>query len=615
LAVVSAVPDGPTAIFTHRIEKPVDWLAALGVDVFERAARGPFVTPVPAGRWTESAAYAVIAPLDSWNGTAILCGLRQDIGFDAVDAAATLAGARMLEMIALEGRALAETTRQRASLEERLQVLSGIGDELAQGHDAGALLARATSEVARRMDAGAASIMVVEGDLLRVRASVGLPTGAVGTGQRVGQGIAGWVAANGEKVVLRGRVDDARFSGTDPQARESVSVPLREGSDVLGVLSIKNPAAVDGFADRHELLDAVALDLGRALRAMNIISELERERGAARDEARVARAVAAGDVTTALRAALTLGHHAVAVRDAAGRVIGAEAVSDDEPCRDAAIASSGRVRAELPAAAGVGFARHAAGYREEEGEIAQRTADTLALLGRGFAPEASAGLRVLAVEDHPVMRLGVRAMLEREGFIVAGATATCTEALGLLPDARADVVLLDLRLPDATGADAVIRLREAAPALPIVVFSVERTPALVRAVLRAGANGYVTKDAPIAHLVAALRAAAAGLVALGPDEAIAAAGTPAPEPSGEERPAGSIPPEPAAGETPHEPLTPRELELLRYMAEGYTNKEVARAMVLAEDTVKKAVQTLIAKLGAADRTNAVVLALRKHLID
>ena len=210
-------------------------------------------------------------------------------------------------------------------------------------------------------------------------------------------------------------------------------------------------------------------------------------------------------------------------------------------------------------------------------------------------------------------------MLEREGFVVAGATATCSEALGLLAEARPDVALVDLRLPDATGAEAVVRLRDAAPALPIVVFSIERTPTLIRAVLRAGANGYVTKDAPISRLVAALHAAAAGLVALGPDEAIAAAGAAPPEPTTvEDRLAPATPSEPSnggAGDTPHESLTPRELELLRYMAEGYTNKEVARAMVLAEDTVKKAVQTLIAKLGAADRTNAVVLALRNHLID
>jgi DNA-binding NarL/FixJ family response regulator len=237
---------------------------------------------------------------------------------------------------------------------------------------------------------------------------------------------------------------------------------------------------------------------------------------------------------------------------------------------------------------------------------------------REAVPQGAPTLRVLAVEDHPVMRLGLRAMLEREGFVVAGATATCAEALGLLSESLPDVVLLDLHLPDATGVEAVVRMREAAAALPIVVFSVERTPALIRAVIRAGANGYVTKDAPIARLVAALHAAAAGLVVMGPDEALAAsASLPHSAPTnGDDHPAPA-PVEPASGGTdlPHDPLTPRELELLRYMAEGYTNKEVARAMVLAEDTVKKAVQTLIAKLGAADRTHAVVLALRNHIID
>jgi DNA-binding NarL/FixJ family response regulator len=125
--------------------------------------------------------------------------------------------------------------------------------------------------------------------------------------------------------------------------------------------------------------------------------------------------------------------------------------------------------------------------------------------------------------------------------------------------------------------------------------------------------------------VAALHAAAAGLVAMGPDEAIAAATTISPEqprsepssPNGDDQIVHATPELPGAGatEVAHENLTPRELELLRYMAEGYTNKELARAMVLAEDTVKKAVQTLIAKLGAADRTHAVVIALRTHLID
>lgn len=623
--MVSATPTGGSTIFSYRLAGPLDWEAVLGADVFARAERGSFVTAIPAGRWVEGAAYAVVAPLESWNGAALLVGLRQEQPFDAIEAASAAASARLLEMSALEGRTLAETLRQSATLEERLRVLEEIGDELTHARDASALLARAAQEVARRMGAGATSIMVVEGDQLRLRASVGLPADVrVGSGHPKNQGIAGWVASNGEKIVLRGAIHDPRFAGVDPDAGEAVVVPLRDGDDVLGVLNIKRPEAPDGFGDRHELLDGIATDIARALRAMSVISDLERANADANGYALLARCVAAGDVDGALRAALRLGHHAVAVRDRAGRVIGIRALPGDDECRDSALAASAREVAT--GGSGVGFARHGGGYQETEAELAQRAADTLALLGRGLGPERSTGLRVLAVEDHPVMRLGVLAMLEREGFVVAGSSASCAEALGLVAETRPDVVLLDLRLPDATGAEAVQRMRETAPALPIVVFSIDRTPALVRAALRAGANGYVTKDAPISRLTAALHAAAAGLVAMGPEEAIAAAGaapaepvrqpaengdertTPAPEP-----PTGSATSGPA--ETPYEPLTPRELELLRYMAEGYTNKEVARAMVLAEDTVKKAVQTLIAKLGAADRTHAVVVALRNRLID
>ena len=624
LAVISATSTGPATIFSYRLETPPDWSSALGADFLSRAERGPYVTAVPFGTWTPGAAFALVAPIESWNGDAVLCGLRRDVPFDAVEAVGAAAASRLLEMSALEGRALAETLRQSASLEERLQVMAGIGDELARARDASAMLTRAAKEVARRMGAGAASIMVVEGNELRLRAAVGLPNEVrVGRPQRVGEGIAGWVAANGEKVVLRGRVNDARFRGVDPDARESVVVPLHEGGEVLGVLNVKRPDAPDGFDDRQDLLDGIATDIGRTLRAMSTFTDLQRSRTGAHAFADLAGAVAAADVETALRAALALGHHAVALRDRAGHVFGVRSVEGDDACRDAAIAASANARSETAGGTGVGFARHGGPYQEDESELAQRAADTLALLGRQLGSEAPApALRVLAVEDHPVMRLGVRTMLEREGFAVAGATASCSEAIGVLADTRPDVMLLDLRLPDATGAEAVLRVREAAPTLPIVAFSVDRTPTIVRAVLRAGANGYVTKDAPISRVVAALQAAAAGLVAMGPEEALAAAT--APEPIRTEGPGtngddhGSqveAVPTSGAAEAPHDPLTPRELELLRYMAEGYTNKELARAMVLAEDTVKKAVQTLIAKLGAADRTHAVVIALRHRLIE
>src|SRR4029079_17374570 len=275
LAVISATPEGPTTVFSYRLDRSPDWSTVLGPDLFARAERGAFVTAVPAGRWAEGAAYAVVAPLDSWNGAALLCGLRQALPFDAVEAASAASASRLLEMSALEGRALAETLRQSASLEERLQVIASLGDGLAQAGGGAALLAKTAQDVARRMGAGAASIMVVEGDQLRLRASYGLSTEArAGGQQRVGEGIAGWVAASGEKIVLRGRVDDERFRGSDPDAGESVVVPLREGNDVLGVLNVKRPDLPEGFSDRYDLLDAIAGDIGRALRAMSVVSDL-----------------------------------------------------------------------------------------------------------------------------------------------------------------------------------------------------------------------------------------------------------------------------------------------------------------------------------------------------
>jgi DNA-binding NarL/FixJ family response regulator/putative methionine-R-sulfoxide reductase with GAF domain len=632
-----ATADPPSTVFAHRIDA-ADWHAILGEDAFARAAGGAFALSVPSGRWGEGAAFAVVAPIETWNGPAVLCGLRREMPFDTLDVIAATSAAQLLAMIASDGRDLAGAQRRAAELDERLDVLGGIGEGLVDARDASAVLARAAAEVARRMGAGATSIMLVEGDELRLRASVGLPTEVhLGRGQRLGEGIAGWVAMSGEKIVLRGRVTDERFHGVDPDARESISVPLRVGDDVLGVLSVKRPQEAEGFSGRQTLLDGIAADLSRALQAMNVITALQRQRENAEGFADVALAVAAGDAHGAARAAAeSFGHHAVAMRNASGKVVAVYARDDDPDCRAAALsASESSVGSGDAGATSVGFARHDPVYEPDETGLAQRTADTLALLGRAeLKRESKRVLRVLAVEDHPVMQLGVRALLEREGLIVVGLTSTCSEAIGLLEDAQPDVVLCDLHLPDADGAEAIERIRSEAPALPIVAFSIDRSPELVRAVLRAGGNGYVSKDTPASRVIAALHAAVEGLVALGREAASSIAtetgGTRAqphaapPEPERATKtapvapngatPDGVTPNGPADDAPSHDPLTPRELELLRYMAEGYTNKEIARAMVLAEDTVKKGVQMLIAKLGAADRTHAVVLALRNHLI-
>lgn len=561
--------------------------------------------------------------------------------FDALDVVAAGSAAQLLALMASDGRDLAGAQRRAAELDERLDVLGGIGEGLVDARDASAVLARAAAEVARRMGAGASSIMLVEGDELRLRASVGLPTDVrLGRGQRLDEGIAGWVVTSGEKLVLRGRVADERFHGVDPDARESVLVPLRVGDDVLGVLSVKRPKEAEGFAGRQTLLDGIATDLARALQAMNVISALQQEREHAEGFSEVALAVAAGDAHRAARAAAeSFGHHAVALRNSSGKVVAVYAPDDDPECRAAALAASeSGASTDVAGATGVGFARHDPAYEPDEAALAQRAADTLALLGRAeLKHERGAVLRVLAVEDHPVMQLGVRALLEREGLVVVGLTATCTEAIGMLEEAQPDVVLCDLHLPDADGAEAIARIRGAAPALPIVAFSIDRSPDLIRAVIRAGGNGYISKDAAASRVIASLHAAVEGLVALGREAASSIAKAPDPiesraqaqaeatEPEGarSDKQGAAVTPSAPNGVAPngssesagHDALTPRELELLRYMAEGYTNKEIARAMVLAEDTVKKGVQMLIAKLGAADRTHAVVLALRNHLID
>lgn len=646
MAVVVATADPPSTLFSHRIDA-ADWHAILGEDAFARAAGGAFAVSVPSGRWGDEAAFAVVSPIETWNGPAVLCALRREMPFDALDVVAATSAAQLLALMASDGRDLAGAQRRAAELDERLDVLGGLGEGLVDARDASAVLARAAAEVARRMGAGATSIMLIEGDELRLRASVGLPSEVrLGRGQRLSEGIAGWVATSGEKIALSGRVTDERFHGVDPDARESISVPLRVGDDMLGVLSVKRPQEADGFSGRQTLLDGIAADLSRALQAMNVISALQRQREHAEGFADVALAVAAGDARGAARAAAeSFGHHAVALRDAKGKVIAVYADEDDPDCRAAALSASESPlspteslrSSDTAQATGVGFARHDPAYEPDDAALAQRAADTLALLGRTTEMRRESGrvLRVLAVEDHPVMQLGVRALLEREGLNVVGLTSTCSEAIGLLEEAQPDVVLCDLHLPDATGAEAVARIRSEAPALPIVAFSIDRSPELIRAVLRAGGNGYISKDTPASRVIAALHAAVEGLVAISreaaasiaklePFESNAQAPSPSKEPDATTRagatptgatPNGVHPNGSSETSTQHEPLTPRELELLRYMAEGYTNKEVARAMVLAEDTVKKGVQMLIAKLGAADRTHAVVLALRNHLIE
>jgi DNA-binding NarL/FixJ family response regulator/putative methionine-R-sulfoxide reductase with GAF domain len=620
-AVLSTTGDRLSTIVAHDVSPDTDWSAIFDADAVVRALGGnPTGTPVAAGKWDEQAAFALLTRIDLPEGDALLCALRHGVPFDAVELATATTGADLLAMSVGDGRAIAQARRESVDHIDRVALLERLLAGLDSTRDASSLLANAAEEIATRMGAGGASIMLLEGNELRVRASVGLGV-PLGHGQRRDEGIAGWVASRGEKVVLRGPIDDERFQGSDPQAGEAVVLPMWAGDEIIGVLNVKRPRADSGFDEKLEVLQAIAGDVARALRAVRRIDQLERERQSTGALEEVMRQAATSDPDSAARtAARSFGHHAVAVRALDGRLLGLHA--EDRDCREAALEASARVEPAEGGAVRVGVARHGRPYDPGEAELAGRTADALGLLGHGevaaAATKRASGMRVLAVEDHPVMRLGVRALLEREGLVIAGITATCGEALDLIREDPPDVVLLDLGLPDAVGATAVERIRQVSADIPIIAFSVERTPELIRAVLRAGANGYVSKDAPSAQVVAALQAAVEGLTALGTTEAraLSRASEPRPVEEAVDEVAETEPDETeAASAAPREPLTPRELELLRYLAEGYTNKEIARAMVLAEDTVKKGVQTLIGKLGATDRTHAVVLALRRHLIE
>ena len=264
------------------------------------------------------------------------------------------------------------------------------------------------------------------------------------------------------------------------------------------------------------------------------------------------------------------------------------------------------------------------------------------------AAAARAALRVAIIESQPATRVGLETILERAGLITVLSCATAAEAIAGLAGLRCEVVLVGTTA-DATAADAVRRIREQARA-EVVVIGDPHHANEGRAILRAGARGQIARDAAPETIVAALHAAASGLATMdaaaletllrsgdqpndlvdappadgGDDSLIERTATDpgarsetteaeGPRPTVEgPRPTG---PEAArAARRVTDALSPRERELLRYLAEGYTNKEIARVMVLADDTVKKGVQSLIAKLGAADRTHAVVLALRSGLI-
>lgn len=202
-------------------------------------------------------------------------------------------------------------------------------------------------------------------------------------------------------------------------------------------------------------------------------------------------------------------------------------------------------------------------------------------------------IRVLVVDDHPVVRQGLRAFLDvQPDLTVVGEAADGTACVAAAAQLRPDVILLDLRMPDADGLVALRGLREAGSPARVLVLTSFTDPAAVLPAVRAGAAGYVYKDVDPPALAAAIRAVHSGHILLHPDVAAQLTAQDA-------RPAR---------------LTAREREVLIEMGRGRSNREIARALALSEKTVKAHVSAVLAKLGVPDRTQAALHAVRTGLV-
>ena len=208
-------------------------------------------------------------------------------------------------------------------------------------------------------------------------------------------------------------------------------------------------------------------------------------------------------------------------------------------------------------------------------------------------------IRVMLVDDQKLVRQGVRGLLELVPDIeVVGEAGDGEEALQLLPALEPDVLLLDIRMPRLSGIAVLDRLREVGALPPTLVLTTFDDGDAAFAAIKAGAKGLMLKDVSLEDLTAAIRALADGRTAFQPamTESLMAAIHRTP-------PAGV-----GADET--EPLTPREREVLHLICAGYSNKEIADLLVLAEGTVKNHVSNLLLKLNARDRTRAALIALQ-----
>lgn len=211
-------------------------------------------------------------------------------------------------------------------------------------------------------------------------------------------------------------------------------------------------------------------------------------------------------------------------------------------------------------------------------------------------------IHVLLADDHTLFRRGLRALLESfEELEVVGEAATGREAVSMANELMPDLILMDIRMPGISGIEATTEVLKDNPHIAVILVSMYDDAESIFSGMRAGARGYVLKEAEPDELRHAIQAAYRGDVLLSP--AIAAKLLQRFDPNG-----------PQQAGVDYERLTPRELEVLGLLTEGLTNKQVAENLVLSEKTVKNHINNIFTKLRVNDRTQAVVRALRTGLV-
>ncbi|MEF3402567.1 response regulator transcription factor [Agromyces sp. CCNWLW203] len=211
----------------------------------------------------------------------------------------------------------------------------------------------------------------------------------------------------------------------------------------------------------------------------------------------------------------------------------------------------------------------------------------------------TAAIRIVVADDHPIVRAGIVGLLESEpGLEVVGEAADGAEAVAVATSARPDLVLMDLRMPQLDGAAATARILADVPGTRVLVLTTYETDDHILAAIEAGASGYLLKAAPQAEIVAGIRAVAAGETVLAPSIAAKLVSRVRADASSLAQPS----------------LSPRELQVLRLVAEGRSNPEIARALFIGDATVKTHLLHVFEKLGVNDRTRAVTRAMELGLL-